>query len=180
MSDCSFLGTDVGLRFKSCRGRGGVVSNIHINNIVMTDIPTEPLLFDLHYGGKSALEASEDGASPFDVAFVPADETTPQFKDIFIHDIICKGAARAMYFNGIPEKRIENIMVENCSISSVKGADLRYSDGVSLKNVKITCEKGSTFSFAHCDNVRMSGCLDKNWKDTDAVFTYSTENLNIE
>ena len=180
VSDCSFLGTDVGLRFKSCRGRGGVVSNIHINNIVMTDIPTEPLLFDLHYGGKSALEASEDGASPFDVAYMPADETTPQFKDIFIHDIICKGAARAMYFNGIPEKRIENIVVENCSISSVKGADLRYSDGINLKNVKIVCEKGSTFSFAHCDNVNMSGCLDKNWKDTDAVFTYSTENLNIE
>lgn len=29
--DGRFLGTDVGLRFKSCRGRGGVVGNISIS-----------------------------------------------------------------------------------------------------------------------------------------------------
>ena len=43
VTNCRFLGTDVGLRFKSCRGRGGVVENIHISDIVMMDIPTEPL-----------------------------------------------------------------------------------------------------------------------------------------
>ena len=35
VEDCTFLGTDVGLRFKSTRGRGGVVENIYINNINM-------------------------------------------------------------------------------------------------------------------------------------------------
>ena len=89
VTNCSFLGTDVGLRFKSCRGRGGVVRNIHIKDIVMTDIPTEPLLFDLHYGGKSALEAAEDGqSSEFDIDFVPADETTPEFREIYISNIV--------------------------------------------------------------------------------------------
>ena len=112
VSDCRFLGTDVGLRFKSCRGRGGVVKNIHINDIVMMNIPTEPLLFDLHYGGKSAVEAAADGATAYDIASVPADETTPQFRDIYIKDVVCSGAARAMYFNGIPEKNIENIVVD--------------------------------------------------------------------
>ena len=73
VTNCRFLGTDVGLRFKSCRGRGGVVENIFIEDIVMMNIPTEPLLFDLHYGGKSAVEAAADGASPFDVEYVPAD-----------------------------------------------------------------------------------------------------------
>ena len=38
VNDCQFLGTDAGLRFKSCRGRGGVVENIYIRNISMADI----------------------------------------------------------------------------------------------------------------------------------------------
>lgn len=52
VSNCQFLGTDVGLRFKSKRGRGGIVENIWITNVSMMDIPTEPITFNLYYGGK--------------------------------------------------------------------------------------------------------------------------------
>ena len=60
VNNCQFLGTDVGLRFKSNRGRGGVVENIYVNNIFMLNIATDSFLFDLYYGGKSASEALED------------------------------------------------------------------------------------------------------------------------
>ena len=180
VSDCRFLGTDVGLRFKSCRGRGGVVKNIYIEDIVMMNIPTEPLLFDLHYGGKSAVEAAAEGASPFDVEFVEADETIPQFRDIFIKDVICSGASRAMYFNGIPEKNIENIVVENCEIVSDKGADLRYSTGVVLKDVKITQSEGDGFSVANCTNVVIEDCRDASGKELPEVFQYNSNNVTID
>jgi polygalacturonase len=61
VSNCQFLGTDVGLRFKSTRGRGGVVENIYISDIYMFNIVTESFLFDLYYGGKSASESLADG-----------------------------------------------------------------------------------------------------------------------
>ena len=179
VTNCRFLGTDVGLRFKSCRGRGGVVKNIHIEDVVMMNIPTEPLLFDLHYGGKSAVEAAADGQTAYDVEFVPADETTPQFRDIYVRDIVCSGAARAMYFNGIPEKNIENIVVEDCEIVSDKGADLRYSNGVVLKNVRITQSEGKGFSFANCRNVVVDDCSDASGAEALDVFQYKTQNLTI-
>ena len=180
VTNCRFLGTDVGLRFKSCRGRGGVVEDIYIEDIVMMNIPTEPLLFDLHYGGKSAVEAAAEGASPFDVEYVPADETTPQFKDIFIRDVVCSGAARAMYFNGIPEKNIENIVVEDCEIVSEKGADLRYSNGVVLKNVKITQAEGAGYSVANCHNVVIDDCSDASGNEAPEVFVHNSHNLRVE
>ena len=180
VTDCRFLGTDVGLRFKSCRGRGGVVENIHIEDIVMMNIPTEPLLFDLHYGGKSAVEAAEDGASAFDVEYVPADETTPQFKDIYISDVKCSGAARAMYFNGIPEKNIENIVVEDCEIVAAKGADLRYSSGVVLRNVRINQSEGSGYSVANCSDVLIEGCSDASGIDVPEVFEYNTQKIIVK
>ena len=180
VSNCRFLGTDVGLRFKSCRGRGGVVKNIYIEDIVMMNIPTEPLLFDLHYGGKSAVEAAAEGASPFDVAYVEADEKTPQFRDIYIKDVVCSGAARAMYFNGIPEKNIENIVVENCEIVSVKGADLRYSTGVVLRDVNIMQSEGDGYSVANCKDVVIDDCTDAAGKDTPEVFQYNSNNVTIK
>ena len=180
VSNCRFLGTDVGLRFKSCRGRGGVVEDIYIEDIVMMDIPTEPLLFDLHYGGKSAVEAAADGMPAFDVEYVPADETTPQFRDIYIKDVVCSGAARAMYFNGIPEKNIENIVVEDCEIVSEKGADLRYSTGVVLKNVSISQADSLGYSLANCKNVVIRNCKDASGSVVNEVFQYKSENVVIE
>lgn len=179
VSNCRFLGTDVGFGFKSCRGRGGVVENIHISNIVMMNISAEPLLFDLHYGGKSALEAAGEGASPYDTEYVPADGTTPQFKDIFIRDILCSGASKAVYFNGIPEKNIENIKVVDCLIVSERGADLRYSSGILLKNVDIRQAKGPGYILANCRDVRMTGCRDASGSGTPEVFRHNSDNITI-
>ena len=180
VTNCSFLGTDVGLRFKSCRGRGGVVRNIHIEDIVMTDIPTEPLLFDLHYGGKSALEAAEDEqSSEFDMEYVPADVSTPEFREIHIRNITCNGAGCAMYFNGIPEKNITGIIVENCDIVADKGADIRYSDGVVLKNVNIRQAEGQGYVLANCRNVTLENCNDASGADPD-VFQYKNENVVLK
>jgi polygalacturonase len=59
VSNCSFIGTDIGLRFKTTRGRGGVVEKIYIKDIAMRDILGSAILFDMYYGGKSALEDPE-------------------------------------------------------------------------------------------------------------------------
>lgn len=140
VSNCRFLGTDVGLRFKSKRGRGGVVEGIWIDNIYMTDIVTDALLFDLFYGGKSAVEALEDGVQQVSGAF-PVDETTPAFRDIHISNVVCNGAARAMYFNGLPEMPVKGISISNCSFSSRKGIEIHCSEDVTIDNVKVVLEQ---------------------------------------
>lgn len=156
VADCSFLGTDVGLRFKSTRGRGGVVENIWIENINMTDIPTEPLLFDLFYSGKSAMEDLQEGRSE-NADFPAVTEETPSFRNISIRNVTCKGARRAMFFNGLPEMRIKNIYVENVTISSKFGAELLQTDSVILKNVQIFPEQGPKITFGYSDNVTLDG-----------------------
>lgn len=85
----------------------------------MFDIPTDPLSFNLYYGGKSEVEELEDGRKVVkEVASVPVTDMTPVFRNIYIKDVICSSARRAMYFNGLPEQNIENINVENVTIHS--------------------------------------------------------------
>ncbi|MCL1942075.1 MAG: glycoside hydrolase family 28 protein [Candidatus Azobacteroides sp.] len=156
VSDCQFIGTDVGLRFKSRRGRGGIVENIYINRINMINIPAEPLLFDLYYGGKSALEAMEDDdedQQKDDKVIPPVTEETPSFKNIYIKDIACRGAGRAMFFNGLPEMNIQNIHIENATISAKKGAELHESTGVTLKNVHIVPASGPVILLNNVKNL---------------------------
>jgi len=76
VSQCQFLGTDVGLRFKSTRGRGGIVENIFIDGISMTDIKTDAITFNMYYGGKSVAEMLADGDTPDNVTKVPVDGTS--------------------------------------------------------------------------------------------------------
>ena len=142
VANCTFLGTDVGLRFKSTRGRGGVVEGIYIDRINMIDIPHEPLLFDLFYGGKGAGEETEEElAGRMKAAIPPVTEETPAFRDIHISNVTCKGSGRAMFFNGLPEMPIENVSVKNVVISeAASGIVISQAQAVELENIRIETE----------------------------------------
>lgn len=144
VENCTFLGTDVGLRFKSTRGRGGIVENIYINNINMINIPNEPLLFDLFYGGKGAGEESEDDLlNRMKTAIPPVTEETPSFRNIHISNIVCRGSGRAMFFNGLPEMPISNVTVKNVIMTeATDGVVISQVDGVTLENVYVESAKG--------------------------------------
>lgn len=152
VSNCRFLGTDVGLRFKSKRGRGGVVKNIYINDIYMKDILADAILFDLFYGGKSAVEAAAEKDETVNVPAVPVDETTPEFRDIYISNVCCNGASRAMLFNGLPEMPVTNINVSDCTITADEGITLRNSQDITFKNVKCYPEKGDAITTLRVKN----------------------------
>ena len=138
VQNCQFLGTDVGLRFKSTRGRGGIVENIYIDNISMMDIQTDAITFNMYYGGKSVAEMIEDGDNPDTSTKMKVDETTPVFRNINIKDIVCNGAGRAMEFNGLPEMPIDGITLRNINIIANKGADFNNAKNIIKENVNVT------------------------------------------
>lgn len=118
----------------------------------MTDISTETLLFDLHYGGKSAVEQLEDGSVVTVVEPEPVDETTPEFRDIYISGVACNGARRAMYFNGIPEMPVKNVNIRDCTISSTVGIEVNYAEDVTLENVTVLTGKGKAIVQSNVKN----------------------------
>ena len=135
--NCQFLGTDVGLRFKSTRGRGGVVENIFIDGISMTGIETYALTFNMYYGGKSVAEVMAEGGTPPVAKSMPVDETTPVFRNIDIRNVVCSGAGYAMEFNGLPEMPIEGIRLENIKIRAHHEAFFQHCKDIEKKNVVI-------------------------------------------
>jgi len=141
VENCQFLGTDVGLRFKSTRGRGGIVENININNISMTDIKTDAITFNMYYGGKSVAEMLADGDNPDNMTKMPVNEETPIFRNINIKNIVCNDAGRAMEFNGLPEMPIDGITLENVMIQAKKDAVFSNCKNIKKTNVVVKVVK---------------------------------------
>ena len=143
VKDCQFVGTDVGLRFKSTRGRGGIVENIYIDGISMTDIATYALTFNMYYGGKSVAEVLAEGgnASASSAPVVPVTEETPIFRNIDIRNVICHHAGYAMEFNGLPEMPIDGIHLKDIYILSKNDATFNFSKNITKENVNIVLEE---------------------------------------
>lgn len=137
VKNCQFLGTDVGLRFKSTRGRGGVVENIFIDGISMTDIKTYALTFNMYYGGKSVAEVLAEGGTQPEAKAMPVTEETPIFRNIDIRNVICHNAGFAMEFNGLPEMPIDRITLRNIDISARHDATFQNCQNIIRENVRV-------------------------------------------
>jgi polygalacturonase len=137
VNDCTFIGTDVGLRFKTTRGRGGVVENIFVDSISMKDIVGEAILFDMYYAAQDPVPLAGEKRELPKVEFKPVDETTPQFKNFNIKNIVCNGASKAIFVRGLPEMHIKNIVLENMVLQADKGFDIQEASGISFKNIKV-------------------------------------------
>lgn len=159
ISSCTFMGTDIGLRFKSTRGRGGIVENIYISNINMIDIPAEPIRFNLFYGGKSPV--LDDGGNSLstagDAEAMPVTEETPSFRNIYMKNIVANGLDKAAFFMGLPEMKVENIRLENAILRAPKGITMVDTKGIQFVNVRVEAEEGPAVIIYNSSDISLDG-----------------------
>ena len=134
--DCSFMGTDKGLRFKSTRGRGGVVEKIYARNIFMKDIEHEAIFFDMFYFVKFATDGQRDERPV-------VNEGTPVFRDMQFEQIVCSGADKGIFIRGLSEMAVQNIRLKDCILTAETGAEFTDATGITLENVQLNSRKTS-------------------------------------
>ena len=130
VENCIFSGTDIGVRFKSAIGRGGVVEDITIRNIHMSRIIAEAFIFTMGYVLVN-IEDENEGAVTYDV------EDVPEFKNIHMEDIVCDGAGIAIKINGLTQLPIHDLTFKNINVTAEKNMDLSLCQNIKLENVKI-------------------------------------------
>jgi polygalacturonase len=135
VEDCTFMGTDIGLRFKTARGRGGIVENIFVRNIAMKDIVHDAILFDMYYFMKPPPKLADGTAAP--VAVPAVTEATPQFRNFDIRNIVCDGAERAILLRGLPEMSIRHITLDNLVLRANKGVELIEAQNITITNLHL-------------------------------------------
>ncbi len=147
--NCTFIGTNIGLRFKTSRDRGGLTENIFINDIQMKDIVNEAILFDTYYEDDSP-EAGKLRTS------MPITDRTPIFQKFYIKNVVCNGANQAIFIRGLPEQFIREIEMTNIIISARKGVAFTDVERIQLNNAKILLEQGAVFDFDNAKNITIN------------------------
>ncbi len=159
ISNCVFVGTDRGIRIKSRRGRGGIIEDIRVTNVIMRDVLC-PLTLNLYYhiGARGDKTVSDKNPRP-------VDEGTPRARHIHLSHITAHDAKIAAGFvYGLPEMPIEDLTLEDVSISMDRSAPAGYADmaddipqmqasglfvrnvrGLRLRDVEITNQIGEAF-----------------------------------
>ena len=131
---CQFSGTDTGLRFKSGIGRGGKTEDIFISGIVMNDITDEAIVFQCDYVDRPAGHDEKKETKAVKL------EKVPDFTDIDITRVVCRGTKTAIKAKGVEGLDcIHDIKISNSTIVySQKGLDIdENSARLALDNVQV-------------------------------------------
>ncbi len=155
VKNCTFIGTDIGLRFKSARDRGGRVEKIYVDGIHMKDIATSAILFDLFYDGNGDNN--------------PDKVRMPYFREFDIKNIVCDGAADAVFVRGLSDAPIQSISLKNISITSERAMTMEDADGFILNNVRLNFKSGPVLSAKNAKNIQL-----------DQITTVSTPDVFVK
>jgi polygalacturonase len=143
VKNCNFIGTDIGLRFKSAKDRGGLVENIFVDGIYMKDIVNEAILFDFSY--EQTLDQNKN-----------KQEKLPVFRKFFLDNIYCIGAKYAMVINALPESPVKDIKLSNSYFNTDAGVDMNYSGGITFDKVKFETKTETLFTARQSDNLNLN------------------------
>ena len=131
VEDCTFIGTDIGVRFKSAMGRGGVVEDITIRNIYMANIIEEAFIFTMGYVLRNLETTKTDemtSTNPEDI---------PEFKNIIMEDICCEHAKIGIKIEGLNVLPIHHLTFRRIEIASEEAISLSFAEDIHLLDVTI-------------------------------------------
>jgi polygalacturonase len=138
VDNCTFSGTEAGIRMKSNRDRSGVVQYLSYSNITMTNVKNA--IYITSYYPSTPSSPSSDAAQT-------VTSTTPNWKHITLKNITITGATNAAILWGLPEVYISDIVFDNVKISATNGMKAYFVTGAVFKNgSSITASSGNAIT----------------------------------
>lgn len=141
ISNCIFDGTDRGIRIKTARGRGGVVEDIRVDNVIMRNIREQAVVLDMQYA-KTNPE--------------PVSGRTPAFRRIHLSNISASGK-QAGYVNGLEEMPVEDISFTGLRFRTETGFVLGNARQVVFRDVTLTTTQGPALTANRVSGLEING-----------------------
>lgn len=145
---CTFDGTQIGIRLKSQRGRGGLVENLLYEDMTMKNVG-QAIVISSYYQG-----TTEPGRAD---APQPVTARTPVWRGIRIRNLTATdGTKSAGLIIGLPEMPVTGVTLENVAISAPRGLQISNARGIALIATKISPAKGRPLLLVNVEGLTQS------------------------
>ncbi len=123
--NCTFTGTQYGLKGKSARDRGGLAQNVNYLNLTLTNIQF-PISYSSYYP-QNPTDPSLDTGSPIT-------STTPFWRNITLSNVTASAATSFSVGSvwGLPEAPVSNLVMKAVSLTGASGLQLFHVRAVSF------------------------------------------------
>src|SRR6202034_1059944 len=132
--NCSFDGTEAGIRIKSARGRGGLLEDITYENLTMHNVKNSILITS--YYPRIPAHPDKDPAHA-------VTDLTPMVRRIRISDVTSTDGLITGQIVGLPEMPLEDIVLTRVRISARKPMEIFHANDVQFVNCQIASAVGS-------------------------------------
>jgi polygalacturonase len=135
-SNITCQGTQMGVRIKSRRGRGGSVEDVRFDNWTMEEV------------GRGINITSFYVMAPENKANAPAEpvsERTPVFRNIAVSHMTINRARVAIDIEGLPEMPVAGLRISDVVATSKIGMKAFNTTGMELHNVQLNAASGPAF-----------------------------------
>jgi polygalacturonase len=163
ISNCIFDGTDRGIRIKTARGRGGIVEEIRVDNIIMKNIRDQAIVLDMQYA-KTNPE--------------PVSERTPRFRNIHFSNITAH-TNQAVFLNGLAEMPIEDITFHDVLFDAKTGITVKEAKNIALHNVRVTTQQGSSIIAENVRDLEIDGLKSTHRSDEPLIMLTNIQQAMI-
>jgi len=133
-SNITCNGTQMGVRIKSRRGRGGTVEDSRFDNWTMEDVG-QAINVTNYYEMSGEIKRSAE----------PVSERTPVFRNIAMSNMTITRARVAIDIEGLPEMPVDGLRISDVIASAKIGMKAFNTLAMELHNVQINADEGPVF-----------------------------------
>jgi polygalacturonase len=139
-------GTQMGVRIKSRRGRGGGVEDARFDNWTMENVGTAINITN-YYIMEGEVRTGEE----------PVSARTPVFRNIAISHMTVNHARVAIDIEGLPEMPVSGLRISDVIASAQTGLKAYHTDALELHQIQINADRGLAFQIRDSKDLELDG-----------------------
>jgi polygalacturonase len=162
-TDVTAMGTGNGFQIKSATTRGGVIEDIHFENVTMDSVGNA-FLYTMNWNPSYSYSTLPAGYNYDSIPqhwktmlhkVEPEEKGIPHFRDIYINNVKVNFARKAISAAGYEKSILQNFNFNNVEVNAVTAGDINFASGWKISNMNIVTRDKSVINIKNSTGVKL-------------------------